>query len=89
LLWEPSLGEYIDVKPFLNLKKLRSLAATLASAFSLRSLADKIDDTIKNCGIAKATGAGAGIVGGILTVTGGILVTVLFFAEPPTLYLIL
>ena len=56
-----------------------------ATVKSLRIAADKLDDVWKDCKIAHASGVTVGIVGGILTIFGGIAAILTAGAATPLL----
>ena len=55
------------------------------TATSLRKIADKLDKVWKDCKIAHLSGTSAGLVGGILSITGGILTIFTLGAATPVL----
>ena len=57
-----------------------------ATVKSLRIAADKLDEVWKDCKIAHAAGSATGIVGGLLTIGGGIATILTFGAATPLLF---
>jgi len=68
-----------------NVKKLTSKASTTAQF--LRLLADKLDEVWKDCKTAHAAGTSASIVGGLLTLGGGVATFMTAGAATPLLVL--
>lgn len=71
----------------LQQKTNKMICKAKGTAKSLRRAADKLDEVWKDCKIAHATGSSVGIVGGLLTIGGGIATICTAGAATPLLLL--